>query len=314
MQEVKQQQLKIKIDLPVGTNKTSKFSADDYLSDLEKQGSQIYISKEKIPWIRTENISMTRFPNFNFEIPSQSELDEIVSLKNIFLASYVIEPKENFPANSVIYICSKNQYSPTKLSSSLQRNIRRAKKDLTIRQVNYDEFMTNGIQAYCDTRNRVGLNDGTEFHFQNKFSRFNEFKTYKIWGAFFDGKLIAYALVNEMECWAELSIYSLTNYLKQHPNDYLVFFILNHYLVERQFEFLNYGLSSIQLNSNKDGLHQFKVKFLFYPIPVHRIFYIRKNFKFLKNNFIKKSLRLVVKLNPQNRWLKKLEGVLELLN
>lgn len=292
----------------------SPYLSEDYLNDIEKQGSRVYISKKNTPWIQNEKFSMIRFPLFNFEVPTEEELEEVVKLKNIFLASYIIRPTELLSPNSVLYICKNENYSFSKLSPSLRRNIRRAQKDLLIKQLNYDELIEKGLSAFCETRNRVGLDDGTEEHFRNKFLTFSELKTYTIWGAFLGKILIAYALVNQIENWAELSLYSSTQYLNYHPNDYLLYYILQHYLENEKLDFLSYGLSSIQLDTGKEGLNQFKVKFLFEPIPIRRVFYCRKNLKFLNKRIIKTIIHGIVKLKPRNRWLKKIEGVISQLN
>ncbi|MGB8318748.1 MAG: hypothetical protein WCE54_11525, partial [Ignavibacteriaceae bacterium] len=206
--------LYIRNDIAGESGQDSVFSAIEMLEDLKKQGAVIYISNNYTPWIQAEVISMTRFPIFNLEEPAEKELKEIVSLKKIFLASYVIKPTNKLPANAVLYICSAEKYSEDRLSSSLQRNIRRARKDLKMKEIDPDEFLTKGLTAFCDTRKRVGLSDGTEVHFRKKFSKLKEFKTYKIWGAYLGENLIAYAVVNQTTTWGEISLYSSNEYLK----------------------------------------------------------------------------------------------------
>jgi uncharacterized protein (UPF0248 family) len=306
--------LNIRNDINGKLENISEFSAWDYLNDLKKQGSKIFISKNYTPWIEMEKISLMRFPLYNFQYPQKEELEEVLAQKKILLASFVVKPSEQQDANAVLYICSDQNYCLKSLPSSMQRNIKKAKKELYIKQIFYDEFIDKGMLAFKDTRTRVGLNDGTEAHFKDKFLGLKELKTYKIWGAFLGEIVIAYIIANEAECWAELSLYSATDYLNYRPNDYLMFYILNYYLVERKFVFVSYGLSSIQFDSNKDGLHRFKLKIGFNPIPVHRVFIIRKSLFFLKSKTFKIIFRILIKIYKSNRRFKKIEGVLELLS
>jgi hypothetical protein len=94
------------------------------------------------------------------------------------------------------------------------------------------------------------------------------------------------------------------------PNDGLAHFVLSHFLVTRRFNTVSYGLSSIQEAHQAEGLHNYKKKVGFDAQPVHRAFVLHPLLRPLANPLILRGARMVTKVLPQNRMIKKASGML----
>jgi hypothetical protein len=117
--------------------------------------------------------------------------------------------------------------------------------------------------------------------------------------------------VTEVEDWAEIDgCFSADALLKLRPNDTLLFSALSHYLVEGTCQVVSYGVSSLQAVSNMEGLHLFKKKVGFEARPVRRAFVLHPLLRPFANRLMQWSINTMLRFSPENRRLKKTEGVL----
>lgn len=282
---------------------------DEYLNSITKNKKDLFISSRDTPWIRYEKNSYVRFPIYNLTLPKEEEISELFKNKNCYLISYNLDAL-NEDSQSYIYLCRNSHYSFENLPSNMQRNIKKARKEFDFKEVNKEEFFIKGFKSFHDTRKRIGLNDYTKNDFIISFNNWSSFSCNKIFGVFKGEELAAFITASEIGSWAEIGLFSQTNFLNLRPNDLLVYNVIKYYLIERHFDFVGFGLSSIQLNQNRKGLHQFKVKVGFEAIPVKRVFQVNNKLFFLKSFYFKVLIKALLKLFPKSRKLKKIEGVL----
>ena len=105
--------------------------------------------------------------------------------------------------------------------------------------------------------------------------------------------------------------FSTNEHRKFCPNNGLADFVLNYYLRQKEFKLVCYGLSSIQENTGKEGLHSYKVRIGFEAIPVKRVF-IFHPLIFPFKGIIKFILHNLLLLFPHNRTIRKASGILDL--
>jgi len=174
-----------------------------------------------------------------------------------------------------------------------------------------DDLLTHGVQAFCDSRCRVGLTDGTPENFRSRFTSRAGCQGHVFLGAWKDGQLAAFLSIAEVDDWAEIEGgFSMDALLGLCPNDALYFYALSHYLTERSCRVVSLDLSSIQAESKGTGLHAFKTKVGFEARPVHRAFVMHPFLRPFANSVTLSVINTALRLIPRNRRLKKAEGLL----
>jgi hypothetical protein len=257
-----------------------------------------------------------RLPTFDTATPSDAEVDHALRATGALMASYVTEPDEHHAANAWRYLCSDHEYSLSKLAPAMRRNVRRALRELTIAPLSSMELLAHAGPAFCDTRRRNGLDDGTPGGFRRYFTyrgRVDRSGTTYL-GAWKDGQLAAFATVLHIDDWAELRCFSMSSMLRHRPNDALLYIALSYYLSGRHCRVVSYGLSSIQADTSAAGLHRFKRKVGFDASRVHRAFVLHPSIRPFANRMTLTAAHWTVngalRIRQRDRHLKKLGGVL----
>lgn len=251
-----------------------------------------------------------RRPTFCLAPPTAHEVREVLWQGRAALASYLLDPDELHQANAYLYICTDQSYALEKLPPAMRRNVRRGLKELTIVPLTSKQVLAQGVQAFCDTRRRVGLSDGTSEEFQRRFAARANLPEAVYLGAWKNDQLAAFLSVIEVDDWAEIGCYSADTLLQYRPNDTLMYSALTHYLVERKYRLVSYGLSSIQAESNAAGLHRFKIKVGFEARPVHRAFVPHPLLRPFANRLTLWGVNTALRFRPGDRRLKKAGGVI----
>ncbi len=284
-------------------------SLTEYTADLAKGGDKIFQGAMGTFWTRHEASAIMRRPTFYIGPPAPHEVQRVLWNTSATVASYLLEPDEYHPANAWLYVCTDLDYSLDKLAPAMRRNVHRGLKELTIAPITSEQLLAHGLQAFCDTRRRAGLNDGTP----EEFRRFLTFSTslpeVVFLGAWKENQLAAFLYITEVEDWAEIGCFSMDALLQYRPNDTLMYSTLFHYLVERKCRVVSYGLSSIQAESNAAGLHRFKLKVGFEAHPVHRAFVPHPLLRPFVNRLTLWGINKILQLKPQDRRFKKAGGV-----
>lgn len=286
-------------------------SLEEYAKDLATNGARVLPGAPGTFWAQHESSSMLRIPTFYLEPPTAREVRRVLWNGRVPLVSYCLEPDERHPANAWLYVCTDQNYALEKLAPTARRNVRRGLKELKIAPLTLAEMLTHGLQAFCDTRTRTGLRDGTAERFHLYFERDLPEQVYL--GAWKDDQLGAFLTIREVDDWAELGCYSANALLQYRPNDTLMYTALSHYLVKRRFRLVSYGLSSIQAESSAAGLHRFKTKIGFEARPVHRAFVPHPLLRPFANKTVHWGVNVALRLKPGDRRLKKAGGALAYL-
>jgi hypothetical protein len=285
-----------------------------YVDCLRAAGVQICPGSAGTYWTASRDRVVRRLPTFHVGTPSQSEVDRVLRTTGGLIASYLTEPDEHHAANAWLYLCSDPDYSLGALAPAMQRNVRRALRELTIAPLGATELLAHGAPAFCDTRRRNGLDDGSPSGFRRYFESRVDRPGRAYLGAWKNSHLAAFVTVLQVDDWAELGCFSMDAMLWCRPNDALLYVALCKYLTERSCRVVSYGLSSIQARSKAGGLHRFKRKVGFEPSPVHRAFVFHPALRALANDVTLTAAHWTVnhalRVRPRDRRLKKLGGML----
>jgi len=299
------------VDLQLKNKNRKQPSIAEYAGELAKNGMRTLPGAPRTFWAQHEHGAMVRVPVFHLVPPAVDEVDQVLRHGRTALVSYLTEPDEFHPANAWLYTCSDRSYALDKLAPAMRRNVRRGLRELRISWVRPEELIAHGTHAFCDTRRRVGLNDGTVEEFHRRFSLWAKCSGHVFLGAWKDDRLAAFLSITEVDDWAEIEgCFSADALLQFRPNDTLMYKALSRYLIEEQCRLVCYGLSSIQAESNAITLHAFKRKVGFEAKPVHRAFVLHPLLRPFARRWMLRGLNAALHAMPSGRRLKKAEGIL----
>jgi hypothetical protein len=173
--------------------------------------------------------------------------------------------------------------------------------------MNWSTVLEHGVEAFCDTRTRAGLSDGTKQQFQSTFGRFSQNRSHFVIGAWAveDQVLAGFLPVIVVDKWSDIGCYSSNRYLKFRPSNGLIHYALDYFLLQNGFNIVSYGVSSVQKSSMESGLHEFKLRVGFEARKVHRAFVIHPLLRPLANRWTLRIMQTALKIAPHNRLLKK---------
>ncbi len=280
----------------------------EYCERLREGGFKVVLGSGKTVWVSHERFSMLRQPAFAVDTPSRDEIRNVFKQSHAAMLSFGIRPSDKCAANSSLYLCTDSEYCIEKLGQSARSHIRRGLDEFDIRFLEPSQILTLGMQSYCDTLARTGQSIEHRESFESFFRASRLEKKYL--GALKGEYLAAFLMVTEVDDWISIGAYSANEFLSLRPNNALIYFVLQHYLVEKGIRVATYGLSSVQASSSAEGLNRFKLKMGFESIPVHRVFIINPLFRPLVNRFSWKLAKEMLRFSPKHPLLKKAEGAL----
>lgn len=282
----------------------------EYAAELNRRGTRVLPGAPGTFWVSHETGSVMRLPIFHTAPPARREIREVLWRAPAALASYLLEPDDRHPANAWLYLCTDRTYTLDKLVPAARRNVRRGLRELGIGPITPEQVLAHGAPAFCDTRRRNGLSDGTPEEFHRQFGVRAGCPGHLFWGAWRDRQLAAFLSIIQVDDWMELIGFSMTTHLSLRPNDAMVFRVLSHYLSEGTCRVVSYGVSSIQADSSRAGLHTFKRKLGFEARPVHRAFDAHPLLRPFANRLTLWGVKAALRLRPGDRSLRKACGVL----
>ncbi|GAC1651194.1 MAG: hypothetical protein NVS4B12_21770 [Ktedonobacteraceae bacterium] len=286
-------------------------SMTEYAADLARSGVRILPGAAGTYWSAYESYAMIRLPTFHLTPPTAQEVQQILWRGRAAMATYLLEPDEHHPANAWLYLCTDQTYSLEKLPPARRQNVRRGLKELTIAPLTAEQLSVHSVQAFCDTRRRVGLSDGTPEEFQHYLTGHASLPEFVFLGAWKENQLAAYLSIIEVDDWVEIEgTFSMDTLRQYKPNDTLIYSALRHYLTERRCRLVCNGLSSIEAESNAAGLHVFKTKIGFEARSVHRAFVPHPLLRPFVNPLTLWSVNTLLHFRPTDRRLRKAAGVL----
>ena len=284
-----------------------------YADHLRATGVAVYQGSSQTYWAAFADRVALRLPTFHVGMAAQSEVDAALRSTGALIASHLTAPDDDHPANAWLYLCADGDYALRTRTPAMQRNVRRALRELRIAPLTLDEVLVHGVRAFCDTRQRNGLDDGSPRGFRRYVEAHLDRPGRAHLGAWRHGQLAAFVTIVSFDDWAELASFSVTGMLRYRPNDALLYTALSTHLRPGRCRVISFGVSSLEADSNIAGLHRFKRKVGFDAIPVHRAFSLHPGIRPLASRptltAAHWTVRAALRLRPRNRVLKKLEGM-----
>ena len=282
-----------------------------YYEDLRAARSAPALGAPGTLWQRHEGLSMARFPPLVMSAPSRSELRSVMWRRHAAVATYLASPTPERPANSVLYLIAREDL-PLALSPEARRNVRRAESELAFEFVSIHTLRAWGLQAFCETRQRNHLSDGTAAGFERHLVSYDRAGQH-ILAAWHGDDLVAYLALTVVEDLVLVGSYSATSARRLRPNDGLIHTAVEYFLAGGRCRTMSFGLSSLQGGMDHSGLHRFKLNVGFRPVPVTRTFVLHPILRPLVNRHSVKGVDALLARFPRSRPLRKAGGVLHKL-
>jgi len=283
----------------------------EYAAALRDLGTKIVSGSGGAFWMENEHLSLIRMPTFDTQPLTEKEVNRVLRVGRTGIISYLLEPSDRQIQNAFLYICKNQNYRLENLPPSCRRNVRRGLSGLEIAHLTSDELLRHGWSAYADTRQRIGLSDGTPEQFHRRFGLRSKCSGHVFWGAWKGDVLAGFLSIVRVDRWAEVEgCFSMDAYLNLRPNDVLLYSVLSNYLCNEACEVVSYGVSSVQNMPNESGLHAFKTKVGFEAKPVHRVFLPHPFIRPFVGRVGRWGLRRLLRFSPRNRRLLKAQGMI----
>lgn len=282
----------------------------EYCSALAANGVTVVPGSLGSYWVKNTGHALSREPFTCLGSPLPGEVLRALWKARASLATYTLPADEMHPQNAWLYVCRNPHYKLENLESSARRDARRAERAFRFDFIDSEALLRKGLEAYCDTRTRVGLSDGTPALFRNQFERATRNPAYSFLGAWKGDALAAFMSLAVVDDCVSIAAYAATEYLGSCPNNGLIHFALDHFLVQNNFRVISYGLSSIQEVGKADSLHRFKIRVGFEAVPVHRVFVFHPFLRPLANSVTLWGLRKCTRWYPTSPILRKATGML----
>ncbi|MEN6457551.1 MAG: hypothetical protein ABFC63_01360 [Thermoguttaceae bacterium] len=287
----------------------------EHLAALKRRSSTFVPGAGATYWTIGEKYSMVREPTYCLDVPSPREVREVLWRCRAVVASYNRPADAMYPPNAWLYVCRNQNYRVEDLESAARRDVRRALREFRYEFIDEPTLLDKGVAAFCDTRSRVGLADGTPETFRHHFRGFLDSPENHVLAAWRDEPaaepfLAAFMSLSIIDDWVVIAAYAATKHLRFCPNNGLLHSAMDLFLAQRKLQGIDYGLSSIQEIGKADSLHRFKVRMGFEAIPIHRAFVFHPMLRPLANPLTLWGLRTWSRLQPKNRRLRKATGLL----
>lgn len=289
-------------------------SLEAHAEETNRHGKRLFRAPSGAWWYRNEPLSLTRFPNHQALAVPPEDAAFLFNNPRPLLLDWTAEPSDGEEGNALLYLFDKPEYSIEGLEYTARRDARRSHRELAFRLLGLEELLECGLPVFTNTRVRNGLSDGTPGEFRQRFSPMTRDAGYAFLGAFIGPELAGFISILSVEDWVSIGPYAHADFRKHCATDGLVSLVLDHFINTRKAQMVSYGLSSVQENSSRKGLHVFKIKVGFEAIPVRRKFRLHPVVAPFLQGPGRRLVQGLADFMPSSRVFRKLGGVLQLLD
>ena len=288
-------------------------SLETYISAMSNGCQNFVRTPSGTWWSRNERMALTRFPNHQLQTVSEQDTSFLFRESHPLLLDWTSNAVEGKASNALLYLYDELIYDIEERSKPARRDARRALRELDFRIINHEELLDIGFPVFANTRIRNGLNDGTILEFRKRFKNMTPGAGYTFLGAFSGQKLAGFLSILYVDDWVSIGPYAHSDYRSSCPSDGLLYLAMDHFINTRNAHLISYGLSSVQEESSRQGLHTFKTKVGFKAIQVNRCFELHPWIAPCFHGVGGRLFLSVLKLLPANRITRKMSGALKLL-
>jgi hypothetical protein len=198
-----------------------------------------------------------------------------------------------------------------KLSKPARRDVRRAQRNVVIGPIDWPALLEKGFPAFSDTIARIGLSDETPDSFRRYYESFSRNPCHHAIGAWKEDVLVAFMTLWVVDDWVEVEGSFFNDaYRGLCPSNGIAHYVLDHFLTQRKFRTISYGMSTSQAGDKNIGLHAYKTKAGFEARPAHRVYALHPLLSPFANRLALGGANFALRFVPRDRRLRKAAGML----
>ena len=208
-------------------------------------------------WYEPHSFCFQNIPYHQAINPNKRELRDLFFKHRAILVRFNSFANENtFPG--YIWICEKKNYDFTNLDAKAKNKTRRGLERNLVKEIDFNLLIKEGWTLIKDTAQRQQRE--ADFATPGEWVRYCEAAAgtpdFEAWGAFVQEHLAAFLVGAQIgDYYWILRQVSETVYLKNHPNNALIYIVTKSKLAKPTINKVSYGLDSVE---NTSGLNIFK--------------------------------------------------------
>jgi hypothetical protein len=276
---------------------------------LSRQGHHI-IKTESCFWYNAQPGFYFYFPYHRLITPSKDELWKLF-LDQRCIGLRFFSPMSSYGKERYLIVCSDKNYDITSVEAdTARRQTRRGLENFEIRQIDFALLASQGIQANHDTLIRQGRVPSiwSEERWRSYCLSAEGLEGFEAWGAYFNNELVSFLVAYQMEDhFTILHQSSVTKYLRQYPNNALVFYITKLKLNSAEVAHISYGPESLDAPKSLD---EFKFRMGFQKRPMKQRIVFKPLIRPFINSISHQLVQKISALRPESDTLRKVEGVI----
>ena len=285
-------------------------SAENYAQFLENLGHRVVRTKSSW-WASGAGRTFGQFPYHHQILPSRDETDELLGLTGT-AARYCCPVEAG--SKSHMYVMDDPGYSLDTLSSNTRSKTRRGLKRCEVRRLNFDELESAGAFDICaETISRQHSRSLPKNHTSN-WQRYataaQSCNVMETWGAFLEGKLVAFLVAGRIENCMNIFIARSSSAARSaYPNNALMYEFLHQAIRQPGIDLVSFGWQSIR--AEMDSLEQFKSSLGFKKRDVGQRIEFGRMFRSVLRGPVLQGLELVAKRRTEQERFALIAGMIK---
>jgi len=280
---------------------------------LELIGHRV-IESDSCLWCEMAPRFYESIPFYRCQILSQTETQALFQSQRVLGLKFRVRPGIR-GSKGCVYICEAKHYDLESLHPKMRNKVRQGLKYCEVKQIDFDYLQKYGLPINQQTLTRHNRDDQL-FSNPSNWARFCEagkkVQGAMVWGSFYENQLAAYAVIFITGEYCNILYqHSRTDLLHTKANNVLSYIMTKELMSLPDISYVSYGLRSIR--GEQPGLDEYKTRLGYKHWPVNYIVVLNPILEhFLLNRTAYGSIDLMCKIFPNNDFLKRARGIVEI--
>jgi hypothetical protein len=282
---------------------------EQFADFFSRQGYRIFNTGNSY-WYEIHPFCWQSIPYHYCIEPSSKELNKLFFNK-LSLVIRFFSKNPDHAAPGYLWIYDQGHYDLACLGSKSRNQTRRGLERNRISELDFHRLQNEGWRLIQATAARQGRNP--EFTRPQEWSRYcaaaKRGADFEAWGVLVEERLVSFLVGAKIDNYYNILLHaSDPAYLKDYPNNALIYTVTKLKIADSSIATVSYGLDSVE---DTPGLRKFKQGMGFYRHSLNQQIIINPWFRWLKNKRIVSSIKSLLKIYPRNNFLRKGYSVLK---
>jgi hypothetical protein len=271
---------------------------------FERLGHKV-IKTDSAWWYDVQPGVLLTIPYYKTITPSEKEIERLISENKLKALRYPTD-LDQFGFLSNITVNNEREYDFKNLHQKARNQTRRGMENCKVEELDFKYIAKHALKLNRDTATRQGRESFyCDETYWNKYCQSaKETDGIHAWGAFFEGELASFLVVAETEGkWVEWIVnHSATHLRNKYANNALAFATACHFLKEKEFNGICYGLGSLEETGTLD---HFKIRMGWKLKPIKQRLAVGGKYRTVFNYMPEYGLKILNKMFPKSYAVRK---------